>query len=113
MGIEIDLEDFDFGFSAVSEEELMAREAEAEERARAAAEEILKKQQEESTLVIDEVTATAEEYRARLDLLHKTVIPLLNNLLVDSDTKSFIYWPNRKEKIASFRARLDAIAHGK
>ena len=111
LNINLD-DDFDFGFSAVSEEELAVREKEAEERARAEAEILIKQQQEEATSVIDEVTATAQEYKDRLTLLHKMVQPLLNNLLVDADTKSFIYWPDRKKKIQEFKARIDAVVHG-
>lgn len=109
----IDLDDdFDFGFSAVSEDELAAREAEAEERARKAAENIIRQQQEEASAVIDEVTATAQEYKDRLKLLHKSILPLLDNLIADADTKSFIYWPDRKAKIQQFKARLEAIVNG-
>lgn len=109
----VDLDnDFDFGFSAVSEDELAAREAEAEERARKEAETLIKQQQEEASAVIDEVTATAQEYKDRLNLLHKSVLPLLDNLMTDADTKSFIYWPDRKKKINAFKARLEAIVNG-
>jgi hypothetical protein len=111
--LNINLEDdFDFGFSAVSEDELTAREKEAEDRARAEAEQIIKQQQEEATSVIDEVTATAQEYKDRLALLHKMVLPLLKNLEKDSDTKPYIYWPDRKKKMQEFMARVNAVVNG-
>lgn len=112
MGYEIELDDFDFGFSAVSEEELQQKEKEAAERARLEAAEIIKQQQEESSAELEEATQTAEEYRRRLIALHKAILPLLNNLVVDSETKSFIYWPDRKAKIDAFRQRLEAIVRG-
>ena len=111
--VNIDLEDdFDFGFSAVSEDELAAREQEAEARARAEAEQIIKAQQEEASSVIDEVTATAQEYKDRLALLYKMVMPLLKNLEKDSDSKPYIFWPDRKKKMQEFMARVNAVVNG-
>lgn len=109
MGKELFLDDFDFGFSAVSEEELSVREKEAEERARAEAETIIRQQQEEASGIIDEVTATAQEYKDRLNLLYKMIQPLLNNLSADADNKPYIYWPERKKKMQEFRARVEAV----
>lgn len=109
----IDLDDdFDFGFSAVSEDELSAREAEAEERARKEAESLIKQTQDEASAVIDEVTATAQEYKDRLELLHKMIQPLLNNLMADADNKPYIYWPERKKKMQEFKARVEAVVNG-
>jgi cell division septum initiation protein DivIVA len=105
------LEDFDFGFSAVSEDELAIREKEAEDRARAEAEQIIKQQQQEASGIIDELTDTADEYRNRLMMLHKMVTPLLNNLMLDSDNKPYIYWPDRKKKMQEFKARIDAVVN--
>ena len=109
MSNEIELDDFDFGFSAVSEDELTAKEKEAEERARAEAEAIIKQQAEEASGIIDELTGTAEEYKKRLTLLHKMVTPLLKNLAADADKKPYIYWPDRKKKMQEFMARIDAV----
>lgn len=109
MRKELFLDDFDFGFSAVSEDELSVREREAEERARAEAEAIIKQQQEEASGIIDEVTATAQEYKDRLELLYKMIQPLLNNLSADADKKPYIYWPDRKKKMQEFRARVEAV----
>jgi hypothetical protein len=103
------LEDFDFGFSAVSEEELAFREKEAEERARAEAELIIQQQQEETSGIIDELTGAADHYKNKLLLLHKMVLPLLNNLMADADKKPYIYWPDRRKKMQDFKARIDAV----
>ena len=59
----------DFGFSAVSEEEYNS--------------------------VINKTTATADEYKDRLQKLEKMIIPFLMKLQTTGD-KEYIYWPNRK-----------------
>jgi hypothetical protein len=109
--MDIELDEFDFGFSSVSEEDLLLREKEAEDRARKEAEGIIKQQQEESTSALNEVTATANEYRDRMLALKKAIMPLLKNLSDDSDDKPYIYWPDRKKKMQEFIARLDAITN--
>lgn len=111
LSIDLD-DDFDFGFSAVSEDELAQKEKEAEERARSEAEAIIKAQQEESSAAIDELMGTAQEYKDRLTLLHKAVMPLLKNLQADADNKPYIYWPERKQKMATFIAKVNAIVNG-
>ena len=103
-------EEWDFGFSAVSEEELSQREAEAEKRAREAAEAVIKQQQDQSDAAISELIGTSQEYKRRLNLLYKTVLPLLNNLAADTD-KPYIYWPDRKSKMMEFKAKIDAIVN--
>ena len=62
----------DFGFSAVSEEEYNS--------------------------VINKTTATAEDYKARLQELEKMIVPSLTKLHSTGD-KEYIYWPNRKPAI--------------
>ena len=106
------IDDFDFGFSAVSEDELAAREREAEDRARKEAEKILNKQQSEASSIIDELTGTAEEYKQRMEMIYNMIIPLLNNLEKDSESKSYIYWPDRKKKIQEFKVRIQAVVNG-
>ena len=108
----VELDDFDFGFSAVSEDELAVREQEAEARAMAEAEKLMQAQQAEATSVIDEVTATAQEYKDRLATLNKMIQPLLKNLAADADTKPYIYWPDRKKKMQEFMARVNAVVSG-
>lgn len=104
-----DVDNFDFGFSTFSEEELAQKEREAEARARQEVEKLLRQQQSEATSVINELTGTAEDYKKRLLLLHSMVLPLLNNLIADSDTKSYIYWPDRKKKIQDFIQRINTV----
>lgn len=111
LSIDLD-EDFDFGFSAVSEDELSQKEKEAEERARAEAEVIIKQQQQETEGAIAELMGTAQEYKDRLTLLHKAVMPLLKNLQADADNKPYIYWPDRKLKMTQFIAKVNAIVNG-
>lgn len=62
----------DFGFTAVDEEEVA------------------------EPIVSDVKTATVEELRAKLLQVEKLIMPLLVNLLKDSETKDYIKWPNRK-----------------
>lgn len=108
----LDLDDFDFGFSAVSEEELAAKEKEAEARGLAEAEKLMQQQAAEADQVISEATATAQEYKDRLTLLHKMIIPLLKNLAADGDKKPYIYWPERTKKMQEFMARVNAVVNG-
>jgi hypothetical protein len=83
---------FDFGFTAVSENELDAyQEAQSE---------------------IQKVSGEAGEYHARLDKLFSAIQPLLNNLKKDP-SKDYILWPNRLEKIEAFEDMLQDIYTGK
>lgn len=79
---------FDFGFTAVTEDEL-------------ATVEISKK-------IADESVATAEELQARLDKLYNAIIPLLNNLKKNPE-KDYILWPNRLAKVEEFETYLQNI----
>ena len=73
--------DFDFGFTAVDENEL-----EAVQQAAASA----------------EVTSqTAAELEGKLNSLYNAIIPLLTNLKKNPE-KDYIYWPNRTEKVEQF-----------
>lgn len=90
MAKKIDIED-DFGFSLVSEEELKAHE------------EALKKKVEEQSRV---VVQTATELTDKLHGLRAMVMPLLNNLAKDPD-KSYVFWPDRADKIKAFIKKID------
>lgn len=81
----------DFGFSLVSEEELKAHE------------EALKKKVEEQSRVVIE---TANELTDKLHGLRAMIMPLLNNLAKDPD-KSYIFWPDRADKIKAFIKKID------
>jgi len=82
---------FDFGFTAVDENEL-----EAVQQAQAA---------------ITETSSTAEELQERLDKLYNAVQPLLNNLKANPE-KEYIYWPNRTDKVEQFETVLYNLYKG-
>jgi hypothetical protein len=63
-------DDFDFGFTAVSEEEY-------------------------NSILNKSVDQTADTYRSRLTELEKIIIPFLQKLMETGD-KEYIHWPNRK-----------------
>jgi len=75
---------FDFGFTAVTEDEL----------------EVVQSSKEASTNV--------EE---RLDNLFNAIMPLLNNLKANPE-KEYILWPNRLAKVEQFEDKLQAIYRG-
>jgi hypothetical protein len=83
--------DFDFGFSAVSEDEL----------------EVVQVAQEQSGQLISNLQ-TAEN---KANLLYKAIIPLLNNLKANPE-KEYIYWPDRAEKLEAFAEKLNEIING-
>lgn len=82
---------FDFGFTAVDEDELEA----------------VQKLEQEKNVASDEVLGLQD----RLDGLYSAVMPLLNNLASNPE-KSYIYWPNRLEKIEAFRDKLTELYKG-
>lgn len=78
---------FDFGFTAVNEDELEAVQQ-------------LSTQAEEAT--------TLEE---RVNKLYNSITPLLNQLKANP-SKEYIYWPNRVDKIEQFEDHLYKIYKG-
>lgn len=78
---------FDFGFTAVNEDELEAVQQ-------------LSTQAEEAT--------SLEE---RVNKLYNSITPLLNQLKANP-SKEYIYWPNRVEKIEQFEDHLYNIYKG-
>lgn len=78
---------FDFGFTAVNEEEL----------------EVVQKAQSNA----NEASKTADT----LDDLYNAILPLLSNLKQNPD-KDYILWPNRLEKVEEFEAHLKSIYEG-
>lgn len=82
---------FDFGFTAVDEDELTAVKA--------------------LRTTADEVASTAEDTQAKLDKLYNAITPLLNNLKANPE-KEYILWPNRTEKIEAFENKLFDIYKG-
>jgi len=79
---------FDFGFTAVTEEEL------------------------EVVTELKERANTALSYHDRLEGLFNAIQPLLNNLKANPE-KDYIYWPNRLDKVEQFEDHLQNIYLGK
>ena len=80
--------DFDFGFTAVDEDELEA------------VQKVNKKVEVSQT----EASSTQE----RLDRLYNAITPLLNNLKKNPE-KEYILWPNRLEKVEQFEDHIQKI----
>lgn len=75
-------DEWDFGFSAVSEDEL--------EVVKVKAQKLDEKQQELSQ---------------RASKLERMILPLVDKLM-QNDDKPYIYWPNRKDTLTKFRKEL-------
>jgi hypothetical protein len=82
--------DFDFGFTTASEEDFKIRESAVAQKV----------EQEVST-----------EANTKVLKMYKMIMPLLNNLVKDADTKEYIYWPSRKTKIQEFISKLQAVVN--
>ena len=82
---------FDFGFTAVDEDELTAVKA--------------------LRTTANEVASTAEDTQTKLDKLYNAITPLLNNMKANPE-KEYILWPNRTEKIEAFENKLFDIYKG-
>jgi hypothetical protein len=90
-----ELGDFDFGFSAVSEDELRVLERELE--AKVADQDQQLKQ-------------VSQSYQEKLTTLYSMVMPLLNNLAKDAD-KDYIYWPDRQKKMQEFIKKVQNLVN--
>jgi len=82
---------FDFGFTAVTEEEL----------------EVVQEAKQKVTAT----TSNVSELENKLERLYNAVQPLLDNLRANPE-KDYIYWPNRSDKVDQFREHLDKIYEG-
>lgn len=82
---------FDFGFTAVDEDELDAV-----------------KTAEQNLAGTDE---RLENVQDKLDSLMNAILPLLNNLKSDPE-KEYILWPNRLTKVEEFESQLLRIYKG-
>lgn len=82
---------FDFGFTAVDEDELDIVQSKAQDL-------------EDAKLA----SATTEE---RLNSLYNAIVPLLNNLKKNPE-KDYILWPNRLTKVEEFEDYLQKIYKG-
>lgn len=83
---------WDFGFTAVTEQELDA---------------VQSKDIEKQAL-----SDNLDECQRRLDNLQKAFVPLLENLKQDPD-KEYIWWPNRIEKVEKFEKYLQEVYNGR
>ena len=90
-----DMDSNDFGFSAVSEDELKAMERQL---------------QKEVTSKEQALAEIEETYKGKLEQLYKMVMPLLVNLAKD-DSKEYIYWPNRSQKMNDFISKVKKIVN--
>jgi len=82
---------FDFGFTAVTEDDL-------------ASVEISKK-------IAQETEETANDLQKRLERMHNAITPLLENLKKNPE-KEYILWPDRVSKIEEFQSKLLDIYQG-
>ena len=85
---DIDLEKFDFGFTAVDEDEL----------------EVVQKQSQK----LESTSGKAEELEDKLNKLYNSILPLLSNLKANPE-KDYIYWPKRTEKVEAFEDLIAEI----
>ena len=72
---------FDFGFTAVDEEELES---------------------------YKQVSSVASSTQDKVDKLYNAIVPLLNNLKANPE-KDYILWPNRLQKVEEFEDYLTSI----
>jgi len=79
---------FDFGFTAVDEEELEAVQA----------------AKQQASVVDEAYTATQD----KIDRLYNAMIPLLSNLKKNPE-KEYILWPDRLAKVEAFEDHLLSI----
>ncbi len=89
---------FDFGFTAVDENELEA---------------VQKEQQKAATIGTEAAKAAeaAKSNQKQLDDLYNAIVPLLNNLKKNPQ-KEYILWPNRLKKVEEFESHLQKIYKG-
>ena len=80
--------DFDFGFTAVNEDELNA----------------VQEANKQSSVA----TSTATQNQEKLDKLYNAIQPLLSNLKKNPE-KEYILWPNRVDKVDQFEDMLRKI----
>lgn len=82
---------FDFGFTAVDENELEAV------------------QQASSTA--QTANQTVEQLEDKVNRLYNAILPLLTNLKKNPE-KEYIHWPNRVEKVEAFETFISKIVQG-
>ena len=80
--------DFDFGFTAVDENELEAV--------------------QKVTTQASDTSASLQETEEKLNKLYNAILPLLTNLKKNPE-KEYILWPNRVDKIEQFEDLITEI----
>lgn len=80
----IDIDQFDFGFTAVDEKEL------------------------DAVQKLETTSSKADELEDKLNKLYNSILPLLSNLKKNPE-KEYILWPNRTEKIEEFEEHIARI----
>ena len=84
----IDIDKFDFGFTAVDESELEAV--------------------QKTTTKLQTTSSKVEETEEKLNKLYNAILPLLSNLKMNPE-KEYILWPNRVEKVEEFEELISNI----
>jgi hypothetical protein len=84
----IDIDKFDFGFTAVDESELEAV--------------------QKATTKVQTTSTKAEDLEEKLNKLYNAILPLLSNLKMNPE-KEYILWPNRVEKVEEFEELISNI----
>lgn len=79
---------FDFGFTAVDEDELQAV--------------------QDAQKAAGDVAVEAKSTQAKIDKLYNAITPLLNNLKKNPE-KEYILWPDRLAKVEAFESHLQKI----
>ncbi len=79
---------FDFGFTAVDENEL----------------EVVQK----ASTTVKTATQSVEELESKVNDLYNAILPLLTNLKKNPE-KEYIRWPNRVEKVEEFETYISKI----
>jgi len=82
---------FDFGFTAVDEEELEVVQSRVKD--------------------VEDAKLASATYEERLNNLYNAIVPLLNNLKKNPE-KDYILWPNRLSKVEEFEEYLQKIYKG-
>jgi hypothetical protein len=83
-----DLDHWDFGFTAVDENEL----------------EVV----QQASKTAEKSSENYDHVQEKIDALYNAIIPLLNNLKKNPE-KEYILWPNRVEKVDEFEDHLTKI----
>ncbi|MAD22701.1 MAG: hypothetical protein CMO44_00835 [Verrucomicrobiales bacterium] len=79
---------FDFGFTAVDEDELQSV--------------------QDAQKAVGDVEVEARSAQEKLDRLYNAITPLLNNLKKNPE-KDYILWPDRLSKVEQFETHLQGI----